>query len=351
MGDCNEEIASQVQDAYHYKTALQIQAGNTKAFYGRNIRGELLSLAKHTGIVEYEPTELYITARCGTPLHEIEQTIAEQNQILPCEPPHFGSTATIGGMIAAGLAGPRRAFSGNVRDCMLGVEILNGVGQTLRFGGRVMKNVAGYDVSRLMCGALGTLGVLMSVTLRLLPKPTSEQTITLTMDSSSAIQKMNQWANSAMPITATFYDGSQLYIRISGSTSTIDVCSKELGGEIQNNSESFWKTVKEQTHEFFSIKNSLWRISLPPNTKTLKINGNYAVEWNGALRWYDTTEDENTIRAQTEQAGGHACLFKGNVTEQVFHPLPDASMHLHKQLKHVFDPANILNPGKMFAEL
>ena len=350
MGDCNEEIASQVQDAFHSKTALQIQAGNTKAFYGRNIHGELLSLANHTGIIEYEPTELYMTARCGTPLREIEQTIDEQNQILPCEPPHFGSTATIGGMIAAGLAGPRRVFSGNVRDCMLGVEILNGEGQTLRFGGKVMKNVAGYDVSRLMCGALGTLGVLMSVTIRLLPKPTSEQTIALTMNSSSAIQKMNQWANSAMPITATFYDGNQLFIRISGSTSTIDVCRREIGGEIQNNNKNFWNTVKEQTHKFFNTKNSLWRISLPPSTKAFKINGNCAVEWNGALRWYDTTEDEKTIRTEAEQADGHACLFKGNTTEQVFHPLPDASMHLHKQLKHVLDPANILNPGKMFAE-
>ena len=350
MVDCNDEIALKIQDAYHSKTALQIQAGNTKAFYGRNTQGELLSIANHTGIVEYEPTELYITARSGTRLHEIEKTITEQNQILPCEPPHFGDTATIGGMVASGLAGPRRVQAGSVRDCILGVEILNGEGQALRFGGRVMKNVAGYDVSRLMCGALGTLGVLMTVTVRLLPKSTSEQSIVFTMDTSTAIQKMNQWANTPMPITATFYDGSQLYVRLSGSTSAIDACTKKLGGELLDNSETFWNSIKEHTHEFFNPETSLWRISLPPNTKDLKIIGKSAMEWNGALRWYSTDDDETTIRSEADQVGGHACLFKGNTTEQVFHPLPDVSMRLHKQLKHVLDPAGILNPGKMFAQ-
>lgn len=351
MSDCSNQITSKLQDAFQQKQPLQIKSGNTKPFYGRKIKAETLSLANHTGIIEYEPSELYITAHSGTSLLEIEQAVADQNQILPCEPPHFGAEATLGGMVACGLAGPRRANAGNIRDCILGTEILNGKGESLRFGGKVMKNVAGYDVSRLMCGALGTLGVLMSVSLRLLPKPPCEQTIALTLDSATAINKMNQWANTPMPISATYYDGSELYVRLSSSTSAVEACIKEISGNLAENDELFWASIKEQTHEFFNSDMPLWRISVPPNTQTLNIPGASVMEWNGALRWYKSDADENIIRSEVERVGGHANLFKGNVTDQVFHPVPSPSMKLHKKLKQVFDPAGILNPGKMFAEL
>lgn len=359
MTDCRTKITSDIQDAYQRKKNLLIKAGNTKHFYGRNIQAETLSLADHTGIIEYEPSELYITARSGTSLLEIQQTIAEQNQILPCEPPNFGNTATLGGTIACGLSGPRRANAGSVRDCILGTDIINGKGEFLHFGGRVMKNVAGYDLSRLMCGALGTLGVLMSVTLRLSPKPEDEQTIVLTLDSNAAITLMNQWASTPMPISATFYDGKQLYIRLSSSTSAIEACKSKIGGEVLDDGEKFWRSIQEQAHEFFAANNPLWRVSVPPNTKTLNIPGENAMEWNGALRWYLSDADDSAIRTEAERVGGNATLFKAsniengteNETEHVFHPLSDASMKIHKNLKNVLDPAGILNPGKMFAEL
>ena len=350
MFDCRDEIASKIHDAYQQKIALNIVGGNTKHFYGRNIQAEKLSLAKHSGIIEYEPSELYITARSGTPLTEIEQTIAEQNQILLCEPPHFGNTATLGGMISSGLAGPRRASTGNVRDCMLGIELLNGKAEYLHFGGRVMKNVAGYDVSRLTCGALGTLGVLLTATIQLLPKPAYEQTIVLTMNDVAAIEIMNQWANSPIPVSATFYDGENLFVRFSGAESTVQACIKKIGGELTNKDEQFWKSVKEQSHGFFKSNQALWRISIPPTTEVLNITGSYAMEWNGALRWYFSDTNEKSIRAEAERVGGHACLFKGDISEQKFHPLSNAAMHVHKKLKGVLDPAGILNPGRMFTE-
>ena len=342
MSDCSDKIASKIRDAYEHKQALNIVAGNTKHFYGRNIEADILSLAEHSGIIEYEPSELYITARSGTPLIEIEQTIAKQNQILLCEPPHFGNTATLGGMVATGLAGPRRASTGSVKDCMLGVEILNGKAEYLRFGGQVIKNVAGYDISRLMCGALGTLGVLMSVTLRLLPKSICDQTSVLCVSDVTAIKYMNQWANTPFPITATFYDGQKLYVRFSGSESAVKACIKEIGGEILDSDEVFWNSIKEQTHDFFNTNQALWRVSIPSNTETLNISGKYTMEWNGALRWYLSDADEKSIRIEAERVGGHACLFKGNTSEQVFHPLSKASMNLHKKLKNALDPIGIL---------
>ncbi len=351
MHDKRDEITSVIQDAYRQKQALVIKAGDTKNFYGRNIQAKTLSVANHTGILEYEPSELYITVKSGTPLVEIEQTITKENQIIPCESPHFGATATLGGMVASGLAGPRRVSAGAVRDCVLGTEIVNGKGEYLRFGGKVMKNVAGYDVSRLMCGALGTLGVLMCITIRLLPKPLYEHTVVIELDSHTAIKKMNQWAATPMPITATFYDGQDLYLRLSGSLSTIEACKKEIGGKTFDQNELFWTSVKEQTHEFFQTDLSLWRISVPPATGILNIPGDNVIEWSGALRWYVSDADEQLIRKEAEQVGGHACLFRGNTTEQRFHPLSHTSMKIHKNLKKTFDPAGILNPGKMYAEL
>lgn len=350
MADIKADITSQVQDAHHNQQVIQIQAGGTKHFYGRKIDGESLSLLKHTGIIEYEPSELFITAHSGTSLNEIEQTIETEKQMLPFEPPYFGSTATLGGMVAAGLSGPRRASASAVRDCILGTDIINGQGEYLHFGGKVMKNVAGYDVSRVMCGALGTLGVLMSVTLRLTPKPACEQTIAISLNSNYAIHKMNEWANSAMPISATFYDGNELYLRLSGSLSTIKVCIETIGGDPIDWNDIFWKNIKEQAHEFFLTDLPLWRISVPPNTAPLNISGSSVMEWNGALRWYASEDKAEDIRAEVEHVGGHACLFRGNATQQIFHPLSTVSLNIHRKLKQAFDPAGILNPGRMYAE-
>ena len=351
MTDIRERIISRIKDANVKGQALKIHAGNTKEFYGRYVQGISLSLLGHTGIVEYEPSELYITARSGTSLKEIEQVIEKENQILPCEPPHFGAAATVGGMVAAGLSGPRRVSSGAIRDCILGVEIINGSGEYLQFGGKVMKNVAGYDASRLMCGALGTLGILTSVTLRLLPKPLYEQTLAFQLSPSEAIQKMNAWARTPMPITATFHDGMDLYIRLAGSRSTIEKCTGILKGDLIGQSDTFWANIKEQAIDFFITDEPIWRIQVPPNTSPLEISGSSVMEWNGALRWYASEIEASEIRRITELAGGHACLFRRrSKTEDIFHPLSPPLLEIHRRLKRVFDPNSILNPGKIYRE-
>ena len=356
QADLVPEISSHVEEAFEKKKALRICAGNTKQFYGRPIEAETLSLAAHAGIIEYEPSELYITARSGTSLNEIERTLQAKNQIIPCEPPYFGANATLGGMIACGLAGPRRATAGAIRDCVLGTEIINGKGEHLKFGGKVMKNVAGYDVSRLMCGAFGTLGILMSITLRLAPKPETEQTIALSFNIEDAIKKMNTWANTSMPISANYYDEGKLYLRLSGSSSAVQTCIKTIGGEKIANSDAFWSSIKEQSTNFFQTTLPLWRISVSPNTAPLDISGSCAMEWNGGLRWYATEDSASNIRGKVERVGGQANLFRQAPTEDspsetVFHPLPQASFNLHKKLKQVFDPGCILNPNKMYAGL
>jgi len=351
MSDQSENISCIVEEACNQKQALKIVAGNSKHFYGRNIQAKTLSLQRHFGIEEYEPSELYITARSGTSLHEINQTIAEQNQILPCEPALFGNQATIGGLIASGLSGPRRASAGSVRDCILGTKIINGNGQPLSFGGRVMKNVAGFDVSRLMCGALGTLGVITSVTMRLLPMPEEEQTLVLNIDCAAAIKLMNQWASTPAPISATFYDGENLFFRLSSSHTAIEACKKKIGGDVIENSGDFWNSIKEQSHAFFQHDDPLWRLSVPPSTHDLNLPGKNAMEWNGALRWYCGDCAESAIRSKASEIGGQASLYKGTNVESIFHPLSETSMKIHKNLKHVLDPVGILNPGKMFAEL
>lgn len=354
--DSKQEITSQVQDAFQLNKILNISAGNTKQFYGRAIDAETLSLAEHSGIIEYEPSELYITARSGTKLNDIERIIKAENQIIPCEPPHFGANATLGGMIASGLSGPRRATAGAIRDCMLGTEIINGKGENLKFGGKVMKNVAGYDVSRLMCGALGTLGVLMTATLRLLPEPETEQTIVLSCSAEEAIKKMNTWASTSMPISANYYDGKNLYLRLSGSSTAVQTCINNIGGDKTNDNNAFWNDVKEQTTDFFRMNVPIWRISVAPNTAPIDISGACVMEWNGGLRWHATEENADSIRRKVEQVGGHATVFRQvnietSTIENVFHPLPQTSLNLHQKLKQVFDPAGILNPGKMYAGL
>lgn len=351
MTDHKADIVSQVQEAFHSKQPQCITAGNSKNFYGRKIQGTELSLINHAGITEYEPSELYIKARSGTPLSEIEKIIAAEKQMLPFEPPHFGPTATFGGMTATGLSGPRRVSHGAVRDCILGVEIINGKGEVLQFGGKVMKNVAGYDVSRLMCGAMGTLGVLTSITVRLNPMPVCEKTIAISTNCQEAILKMNELARKPIPITATFYDGSELYIRISGSLSTIDKCTEMIGGDEIDKADLFWTNVREHTHEFFFTELPLWRISVPSSTDILNIEGVYVMEWNGALRWYATDANADAIRDEADRAGGHACLFRGIDRKDVFHPLAHATRLINLKLKQTFDPAGILNPGKIYAEI
>ena len=350
-----EPFIHAINNAVKNKKPLYIQGGNSKYFYGEltNPAYDTLNIATYAGIVNYEPSELVVTARAGTRLVDLETVLHEHHQMLAFEPPHFGENATLGGCIATGLSGPRRAYAGAARDFVLGARILDGRGNDLHFGGQVMKNVAGYDVSRLMTGAMGTLGVLLEVSLKVLPRPPMETSLCMQMKEGDAIKNMHQWASKPLPISATCFHNDKLFVRLSGTESAVRAARLKLGGEEVHQGELFWQSLREHTHTFFSSGARLWRLSIKSFTAPLSLPGQQLIEWGGALRWLATDENlsEKVIRSQAEDAGGHATLFYGEKSSlQVFHPLKAHMMTLHKRLKQKFDPAGIFNPGRMYPE-
>ncbi|MGD8842573.1 MAG: glycolate oxidase subunit GlcE [Gammaproteobacteria bacterium] len=350
--DISVELRDSVGAAYAAGGALCISGGGSKAFYGRAVHGTALAVGDHRGIVRYEPTELVITARAGTRLVEIEQTLDQHGQMLAFEPPHYGDSATLGGTIACNLSGPRRASAGAARDFVLGSRILNGRGEILSFGGEVMKNVAGYDVSRLMCGALGTLGVLLEVSLKVLPRPETETTLSLELDALYALTRLHDWARQPLPVSASCHDGSNLYVRLSGARGAVEAARKLIGGDVIAEGGQFWRRLREQQSGFFVAQQPLWRLALASDTPPLPLEGKWLYEWGGALRWLVSGAAPERIRAAAEAAGGHAVLYRGgDRTGAVFHPLPAALMAVHRKLKQAFDPGGILNPGRMYPDL
>ncbi len=350
-----DQLAATLRTAAERRQPLHIQGGSSKAFYGhpRTELSELLDITPYQGIVNYEPTELVITARAGTRLSAIESVLREHGQMLAFEPPHFTTSATLGGCVAAGLSGPRRASAGAVRDFVLGVRMLDGNGRDLHFGGQVMKNVAGYDVSRLMAGSLGTLGVLLEISLKVLPLPMTEKTICLEMNATQAIEQMNRWAGKPLPISATCHVDGQFYVRLSGADTAIRAAQMQLGGEPYTDGDAFWQALREQTHSFFEPAATLWRLSVKSTTPECHLPGKQLMEWNGALRWLVCQDDTAALalREAAQAAGGHATLFRsGNHAIPVFQPLTPALLHLHRRLKQQFDPAGILNPGRLYPE-
>jgi len=344
-----DHFQERVRNAASKKTPLRIRGGGSKDWYGQRLEGEILDTRGCTGIVDYEPTELVITARCGTPLAEIEAALAERNQMLAFEPPHFGPDATIGGTIAAGLAGPRRASSGGVRDFVLGAKLLDGKGDVLAFGGQVMKNVAGYDVSRLLAGSLGTLGLLLEVSVKVLPRPFAETTLRLEMSELDAIRKLNEWGGQPLPISASCWHNGQLCLRLSGAQAAVDAALRSIGGETVPNCSRFWASLREQQLPFFGGEGALWRLSLPSTAAPLSLGGTQLIEWGGAQRWLRTDLDAAGIRRSVTAAGGHATLFRASDKScGVFQPLQPAVARIHERLKASFDPAHIFNPGRMF---
>jgi glycolate oxidase FAD binding subunit len=352
MSDISQALQQQVQAALAEKTPLKIVGGNSKAFYGDASQGKTLDVSAHTGIINYEPTELIITARAGTPLSEIETVLAEHNQMLPFEPPYFGESATLGGTLACGLSGPRRAYNGAARDFMLGCKIINGNGEIVQFGGEVMKNVAGYDVSRVMVGAFGTLGVLLEVSLKVLPRPESEVTLLQQCSEQEAIARMNDWAGKPLPLSASCYTDDKLYIRLSGMNQAVTASAKHIEGDIVAQGTEFWADLREHKAAFFKNANRLWRISVPTATDPLPLSGQQLIEWGGGQRWLKSEESADAIRSIVQEKGGHATLFRGAVEgEEVFHPLSKGLQRLHQNMKHAFDPRSIFNPNRLYPGL
>ncbi len=348
--DCSTELREQIQTCYQHKTPLQIVAGGSKTFYGNPVSAEPLSVSAHRGIVHYEPTELVLTARCGTPLTEIEQTLAEQQQILGFEPPHFADSATLGGCIASGLSGPARPYRGAARDFVLGMQIINGKAEVLHFGGEVMKNVAGYDLARLLTGSLGTLGVILEVSLKVLPKSEVEQTVSFELSEPAAIQRVNELSAQAFPITAACYDGEQLYLRLSGNAAAVKSAHKQIGGNSVNNASMFWQNLCEHKHPFFQNPHPLWRLSLAAATPPLKFEGKQFIDWGGAQRWLVSEEEPKRIRRQLKELGGHATLFRHGGEQPVFQPLEGKLRELQMNLKLAFDPHCLFNPGRIYPD-
>lgn len=349
--DLSQELQQRVLDAYTNQSPLNIIGGNSKAFYGREAVGDALQVAGHSGVLNYEPTELVATVRAGTSLAELESLLADNKQMLPFEPPHLGSSATVGGTVACNLSGPRRPYAGAARDHVLGVKVINGKGEILHFGGEVMKNVAGYDLSRLMAGAMGTLGVILEVSFKVLPVAERELTLYRGCSIETAINTMNQWAGRAYPISAAVFDGENLYIRFSGSDSAVAAAQKKFGGDVLTEAEPFWSRIRELQHGFFKGNENLWRLSLPPAASHLQLSGKQLIDWGGAQRWYKGPADMNTLRQAAQQAGGHAVLFRGGDRSQPFQSLNPVMLRLHQNLKQAMDPQGILNPGRMYEGL
>ena len=343
-----EEISAAVRKAAETRSPLRIRGSGSKDFYGQRLDGEILDISGYRGVVEYEPTELVITARAGTAIRDVEAALADGGQVLAFEPPRFAGGGTLGGAIASGLSGPRRPYAGAVRDFILGVRIIDGRGDDLSFGGQVIKNVAGFDASRLMAGALGTLGVLTEVSLKTLPKPAAACTLRWQMTEADAIRRMNEWAGKPLPLSASCYRDDVLSVRLSGAESALAAARARMGGDEVVDAQDFWDGLRDQTDAFYSAP-VLWRVSLPPTTPPLGLEVPQLIEWGGALRWLAANVDATLLRDKVSALGGHATLFRAaNKSAGVFHPLAPGIASAHRRLKTALDPQGILNPARMY---
>jgi len=342
-------LCERIREHASRRQALRIRGGGSKDFYGERTEGEVLDMSPYAGIVAYEPRELVVTVRAGTRLADLEAALAAERQMLAFEPPHFGPGATIGGAVAAGLSGPRRPYAGAVRDFVLGTRIVNGKGEDLAFGGRVIKNVAGYDVSRLMAGALGTLGVITEISFKVLPLPAAEATLEFEMDEERATEQSNLWAGQPLPLSATAWQDGRLRVRISGAPPAVEAAKKKMGG-FEVEAGDYWRDLREQRLPFFTGASVLWRLSVPQSAAPVAKGSAQLIEWGGGVRWVAGPINALDVRSSLQRMGGHATLFRGgDGTIGVFQPLQPALMKIHRRLKDAFDPAGILNRGRMYA--
>lgn len=358
-------LRAQLAQACGEGRPVLLQGGNTKAFYGNPwpVDGAdpvVVDARRYRGIVSYEPTELVVTVRGGTPLAELETLLAAQGQCLAFEPPRFAAGGTVGGMVAAGLSGPRRMSAGAVRDFVLGTVLVSARGELMRFGGQVMKNVAGYDISRLLVGSMGVLGMLAEVSLKVLPLPRADQTLRLPLDEAEAIRRCNQWGGQPLPLAATAWVAGALWVRLCGAGRAVEAALSQLGGDPVPAAEAarFWQGLRDQQHAFFGEDERaapLWRLSVPATTPPLALPGRQLIEWGGALRWYRPEPEQalspEALRSLAAEVGGSAVLFRaGRAQAQVLRlpPLAEPARGLHQRLKQVFDPGGHINPGRLY---
>jgi glycolate oxidase FAD binding subunit len=352
--DQSEALRERVANAAEQGEALSITGSGSKAFYGNPVEGSALDVSAHRGIISYEPTELVLTARAGTPIAEVEQALSAEGQRLAFEPPQFDGGGTLGGVVAAGLAGPRRPYGGAVRDMVLGLRLINGRGELMRFGGEVMKNVAGYDVARLNAGALGTLGVITEVSLKVLPAPAARITIALEADPSQCHDFSEQWLRDGRPLSGMVHDGSRLYARFEGTTSAVDDAVAAIDGEALEAAaaDAFWQSIRDQRHGFFAgDEEPLWRLSLPPASDLSGFGDRVLIDWSGQQLWLRGHPEPNNLRARAAAQGGSATLFRGRIDGvDAFPPLDALQARLHQNIKNAFDPRGILNPGRLYPD-
>jgi glycolate oxidase FAD binding subunit len=345
---------------------LRIRGGGTKDFYGEAPRGEVLDTTGLRGIASYEPSELVVTVRAGTPLAELEAVLADKGQCLPFEPPHFGApgAATVGGMVAAGLSGPARASVGAVRDYVLGATLVNGRGDLLTFGGQVMKNVAGYDVARVLAGSLGTLGLIAEVSLKVLPVAPAEATLAFDCSQADALRLLNEWGGRPLPLNASCWcerDGAGvLTLRLRGAAAAVEAACAHLGGERQDDTAAarWWQSLRDQQAPWFSTAQSpdaLWRVSVPQTAPVLAWPGagTPLVEWHGAQRWYRAPAAQAAaVRAAAHAAGGHATLFRLAPGQDAggtarFDAMSPPVARIHQALVREFDPHGLFDRTRL----
>jgi len=357
MDPALEALQARIRKAAEERRPLRIRGGGTKDFYGGLPQGDILDTQVYAGIVEYQPTELVLTARAGTSLAAIESAMRARGQMLAFEPPHFDEGATLGGAVASGLSGPRRPYAGAARDLVLGVRVLDGTGEDLSFGGRVMKNVAGFDVARLMTGALGTLGVITEVSLKCLPLPKAEATLEFECSADEAIRRANEWGTQPLPLSATCYHHGRMRVRLSGAQPAVTTAIAKMGGERVSSIDDYWTSLRDHTHLFFAGTRAadvpLWRLSVKSTAPYTDLGGEQLVEWGGGLRWLAAGDrtDAQRVRLWAAANGGHATLFRATDKRAgVFQPLDGTMQALHQRLKAAFDPHGILNRGRLYPD-
>lgn len=345
-----QAFIERIRAAHADAVPLVIRGHGSKTFYGNPVSGALLDISLLSGVVDYQPKELVLTARAGATLVEIEALLSAHGQWLPFEPPQFDGRGTLGGAIASGLSGPHRAHAGRARDFVLGVQVIDGTGQLLRFGGRVIKNVAGYDLSRLMVGALGTLGLLTEVTLKVSPRPAAEISLRFECDEAKAIGWMNAWAARAVPLSGTSWHTGELVVRLSGAASAVQAARAKLGGEVVADADHYWRSLRDQRDPFFAAR-PLWRLALRSTTPPLRLPGATWIEAAGGIRWLATDAPADLLRNVAREHAGHATLFRGDpLQDGNFMPLAPALARLHHGLRQRFDPRGVFNRGRLFPE-